>query len=101
MRDVFPGRRVSLDIKSPHLNDGIRLVFKEFDELSTVMSTTWIDLQKQKSESASLPAMNINQQLEVLKGWLGICEKDWADSAKRIMKKVKKTTIVPFPLRES
>ena len=59
-QDFLPGRRVSLDTKRSHLNDRIRLVFKEFDELSTVMFTTWIVLQKQKPESASFLAMNIN-----------------------------------------
>jgi len=62
-QDFFPGRKVSLDTIMSQLNDEIRLplMFHEFDELSTVMSTTWIDVKKQKPESASFQAMNKNQ----------------------------------------
>ena len=98
-RNSFPGRRVSLDTKRSHLNDQIRLVFKEFDELSTVTSTTWIDLQKQKPESASFPAMNINQQLAVLKNWLGLCGKDSAGEREEIHEECQKGNDLAIPAK--
>ncbi len=96
-QDFFLGRRVSLDTKRSHLNDQIRLVFKEFDELSTVMSTTWIELQKQKTESTSFPAMNINQQFEALKDWLGICENDSAEEREEIHGQCQKHNDLAIP----
>ena len=99
VQDFFHGRRVSLDTKRSHLNDQIRLVFKEFDELSTVTSTTWIDLQKQKPESASFPAMNINQQLAVLKNWLGLCGKDSAEEREEIHEECQKGNDLAIPVK--
>jgi hypothetical protein len=98
-QDFFPGRKVSLDMKRSHLNDQIRLIFHKFDELSTVMSTTWIDLQKQKPQSASFQAMNINQQLEALKSWLEICEKDSAEDREEIHEQCQKDNNLAIPAK--
>ncbi|OCK76087.1 hypothetical protein K432DRAFT_396735 [Lepidopterella palustris CBS 459.81] len=98
-QDFFPGRKVSLDTKRSHFNDQTRLIFHEFDELSTVMSTTWIDLQKQRPKSASFQAMNINQQLEALKGWLKICEKGSAEDREEIHAHCQKDKDLAIPAK--
>ena len=98
-QDFFPRRRVSLDAKRSHLIDQIRLVFEEVDEFSAVMFTTWIDLQKQKPESASFPAMSINQQFEALKGWLGVCEKDSAEEREEIHEQCQKDNDLAIPAK--
>jgi hypothetical protein len=72
-QDFFPGRKVSLDTKRSHLIT--TFIFHEVDDLSTVMSTTQIQLQKEELKMDSFQAMNINQQLDALKGWLEICGK--------------------------
>ena len=72
-QDFFPGRKVSLDTEKSHLIS--TFIFHEVDDLSTVMSTTEIQLQKRDPKMESFQAMNINQQLDALKGWLEICRK--------------------------
>lgn len=100
-QDFFPRHKVSLDTDRSHWNNQIVLVFHEFDELSTVMSTTRIELQKpkQKHKSASFQAMNINQQLEALKGWLEICEKDSAEGREEIHKQCQKDNDLVIPAK--
>jgi hypothetical protein len=46
------------------------------DDLFTAMSVTWLVLENEKREPASFLATDINQQLEILKGGLHICDKD-------------------------
>ena len=99
-QDFFPGRKVTLDTKRSHWWDNqTSLIFYEFDKLSTVMSTTWIDLQKQKSKNASFQAMSINQQLEALKGWLEVCEKASAENRGDIHEQCRKDNDLAIPAK--
>src|SRR6187402_1984048 len=98
-QDFFPRRKVSLDTDRSYLHDSITFVFHEFDELSTIMSTTRINLQNQKPKSATFEALKINQQLKALKGWLEICEKGSAEDHEEIHEECQRDKDLAIPAK--
>jgi hypothetical protein len=78
--DFFPGSRVILDSQASHLHNPkfIKFVFRQINEHSEKMSSTWIDLQYEKPSTHDSPmvrSMNIDMQLQRIRAWTLNCEK--------------------------
>ena len=98
-QDFFPRRKVSLDTQTSHLHSEIRLKFHELDEHSTIMSTTEIQLHNQKPKNAVFLAMNINQQLEALEGWLKTCNKNLGVDPNDVHKQCQRDNDLTIPAK--